>query len=74
MPYNEEEISKAIDLFKQLGSYFKVIQTLGYPSRHCLRQWIKQYANCKQITVIRYGRPSPFTQKQVDDAIDVLLT
>ena len=73
MAYNEEEISKAIYLFKQLCTYFKVIQILGYPSRGCLREWIKRYANFEQFTVIRHGRTSPFTQEQNDVAIDFYL-
>ena len=73
MAYNEEEISKAIELYKQLGSMPKVILTLGYPTRRCLYQWIKNYEETGEIKVARHGRAPQFTQEQIDTAINYYL-
>ena len=40
MSFSEEEKSKALQLYDETGSISKVIQKLGYPSRHHMYTWI----------------------------------
>lgn len=77
--YSREQRVKAIELYIKYGKRAPpVVAELGYPNRHSLASWYREYASCQEAGVeyMPPGRPSrmaKFTPEEKRRAVDHFL-
>ena len=73
--YSLEDRIKAVKLYIKYGkSAAAVIRELGYPNRHSLASWYKEYVNTNGNLPANHERKGKFTKEQIDYALNFYLT
>ena len=73
--YSLEDRIKAVKLYIKYGkSAAAVIRELGYPNRHSLASWYKEYVNTNGNLPAKHERKGKFTKEQIDYALNFYLT
>jgi len=72
--YSYDERMKAINLYLQNGhKASKVIEELGYPERHMLHLWYKEYEASGQLHKQFASKRKKYTEKQKEEAVQFYL-
>lgn len=72
--FSYEERKKAVELYIKYGKkVMPVIRELGYPNRHSLVQWYKDFVENGKVVISRSSRNQKYTEEQKIKAVNFYL-